>query len=265
MKKNIYKKTGFKEIINRNYEYLLLPVGLLAFLVFWHILSGFYDSFILPSPVTVWERGREFFDRPSLFFRHFFTTLIEAGGGFLLGATIALPVSYFLAKHPVMERLFTPYIVGIQAIPIVALAPLLVIWFGFGITSKLLVASLISFFPVLTTGIVGLRSTNRRLRELMQIMGATKREIFLKLEFPSALPVLFSGLKLGGTLSVIGAVVGEIAGAGKGLGYMVNFARGSFDTPLLFVAIIALAILGIGFYLLFALAEYWAMPWKRKR
>lgn len=258
-------KRGLGLILSKYYEYLLLPVGIAVFVCLWDYLSRFYDSFILPSPRLVWERGLEFFNHPRLFFSHFLTTLSEAGGGFCLGTLVALPVSYFLAKKPALERLFTPYLVGIQAVPIMALAPLLVIWFGFGLTSKVLVAALIAFFPVLTNGITGLRSTNPRLRELMAIMGATKWEVFFKLEFPTALPYIFSGLRLGGTLAVIGAVAGEFAGAGKGLGYIVNLARGSFDTPLLFVAIIALAVLGIGFYLLFFFAECLAMPWKRRR
>ncbi|HEY8343987.1 MAG TPA: ABC transporter permease [Bacillota bacterium] len=258
-------KSALKSVMSRYYEYFLLPVGIAGFLYLWQYLSGFYDPFILPSPRLVWERSLEFFNQPQLFFMHFLTTLGEAGGGFCLGALSALPVSYFLAKKPVLERLLTPYFVGIQAVPIVALAPLLVIWFGFGIVSKVLVAALITFFSVLTTGIAGLRSTDPRLRELLAIMGATKWQIFFKLEFPSALPYIFSGLRLGGALAVIGAVSGEFAGAGKGLGYIVNFARGSFDTPLLFAAIIALAVLGIGFYLLFFIAEYLAIPWKRKR
>lgn len=246
------------------FEYLMLPFGLVLFIAVWHFVAGFYEPYILPSPFEVWIRFLEFI-KDNLLLRHFAATFTEAAGGFVLGCVTALPFGYYLARHSFLERFFTPYIVGIQAVPIVALAPLLVIWFGFGITSKILVAALVAFFPVLTNSIVGFRSTDRRLRELMTIMGASGRQILWKLEVPSALPVIFGGLKLGITLSVIGAVVGEFSGAGNGLGYLVNSARGSFDTPLIFIALIILAFLGIAFYLAITFLEYLAMPWKHHK
>ncbi|MGE5582641.1 MAG: ABC transporter permease [Bacillota bacterium] len=245
------------------YEYLLIPFGLLMFLGCWQLLARFYPTFILPAPYQVWLRLLEFVTKGT-FGQHIMVTLFEAGAGFCLGTVLALPLGYFLARHPFVERCLTPYIVAFQAIPIVALAPLLVIWFGFGLTSKVLVAGLVAFFPVLTNAIVGFRSTDHRLAELLAIMGANRQQLFIKLELPSALPMVFGGLKLGITLAVIGAVVGEFAGAGKGLGYLVNAARGSFDTPLIFVALIALALLGVGFYLFISWLEYWLMPWRRR-
>lgn len=254
---------NIKQWFSRYFEYLLIPLGISLMIILWHFLSGFYPAYILPKPEQVWLRLQEFL-RNGLIAEHLMMTFVEAGTGFILGTLLALPVGYFVAHHPIIERCLTPYIVGVQAIPIVALAPLLVIWFGFGIASKILIAALVTFFPVLTNGVVGFRSVDPRLVEMMKMMGANQKQIFTKLELPAALPVIFGGLKLGITLSVIGAVVGEFAGAGRGLGYLVNAARGSFDTPLIFVALIFLALLGIGFYLAISLMELWLLPWKRK-
>jgi NitT/TauT family transport system permease protein len=252
-----------RRFLQRYYEYLLIPLGFLVFLSLWQFLAGFYLPFILPGPIKVWARLLEYLAK-GLLGQHLITTFYEAISGFLLSSLLALPLSYFLSHHPFIERCLTPYIVGLQAIPIVALAPLLVIWFGFGLTSKILVAGLVAFFPILTNGIMGFRSTDPRLAELMAIMGAKRGQIFIKLELPSSLPVIFGGLKLGITLSVIGAVVGEFSGAGRGLGYLVNAARGSFDTSLIFVALIVLALLGISFYIFICWLEYWLLPWRRR-
>lgn len=239
--------------------------GLAVLAVIWQILANYYEPFILPSPLEVMVRLQDLIRNDGALLRHCGTTFGEALAGFLIGSAVALPLSYFMYRHPVLNQLLTPYIVGIQAVPIVALAPLLVIWFGYGPLSKVLIAGLVAFFPVLTNGIIGLSEVDPRYQELLVIMGASPWEIFRKLEVPSALPVLFGGLKMGLTLAVIGAVVGEFSGSGQGLGYLVNLARGSFDTPLIFIALIALALLGMGFYGVLSLIEYWVMPWKRKR
>jgi NitT/TauT family transport system permease protein len=245
-------------------RYLTGILGILGFFLIWNWLSGFYEPFILPSPGEVMKRLSEILRQDGSFAGHFMVTFSEALSGFALSCLIALPLAYYMYRHRLLAELLTPYIVGIQAVPIVALAPLLVIWFGYGPASKILIAALVAFFPVLTNGIIGLQSVDPRRQELLRIMGATQRDLFFKLEIPLALPVWFGGLKMGLTLAVIGAVVGEFSGSGKGLGYLVNLARGTFDTPLIFIALIALAVLGMGFYGLISLIEYLLMPWKRK-
>ncbi|MGD8400443.1 MAG: ABC transporter permease [Bacillota bacterium] len=239
-------------------------LGILGFILLWNWLAGLYETFILPSPGEVVRRFDELLRQGGYFSGHFGVTCLEALAGFSIACLAALPLAYYMYRHQFLAELLTPYIVGIQAVPIVALAPLLVIWFGYGLISKILIAALVAFFPILTNGIIGLQGVDPRYRELLQIMGAGRRDLFFKLEIPTALPVWFGGLKMGLTLAVIGAVVGEFSGSGKGLGYLVNLARGTFDTPLIFIALIALALLGIGFYAAISLLEYWVMPWKRK-
>jgi NitT/TauT family transport system permease protein len=144
----------------------------------------------------------------------------------------------------------------------VALAPLLVIWFGVGSLSKVLVCALTLFFPVLINTMVGIRSVDSDLVDLMRSLEATRWQIFRCLEVPAALPVLFGGLKVGVTLSVIGAVVGEFVGADRGLGFLVNLARGLFDTPLMFVALFTLMAIALALYLLVSLLESWLLRWR---
>lgn len=238
----------------------IAPLAVMAFLVgVWWALSRAYPVYILPSPDAVAVRALESIEQGLL--RHFLVTAGEAAGGFTLGAVIALPLGYAMARLPWLERAMAPYLVASQAIPIVALAPLLIIWFGFGLTSKILVAAMVAFFPVLINVVVGLRRTERGVYELMQVLGASRWQVFTKLEIPGAIPVLFAGFRIGLALSVIGAVVGEFASSDRGLGYLVNMSAGMLDTPLLFVALFALGLLGVSFHLLLRAVEASCLPW----
>jgi NitT/TauT family transport system permease protein len=172
-------------------------------------------------------------------------------------------LGYLLGKSRTVERLVSPYIVASQSVPIVAVAPLLVIWFGSGLTSKVLVCGLITFFPTLVNTMVGVRTVDEDLRDLMRMLRAGWWQTFRLLELPSALPVIFGGLKLSVILSVVGAVVGEFAGANAGLGYLINLARGVLDTPLMFVAVLALVVIAQTLYLLVAWGESVALRWQR--
>jgi NitT/TauT family transport system permease protein len=206
-----------------------------------------YPSFILPTPAQVWSRFLVTIADGTLWW-HARLTLTEILGGLALGISVATLLGYLVAKSALLDRLLSPYIVASQSVPVVALAPLLVIWFGFGSLSKILVCALTLFFPVLVNTTVGLRSVSRDLRALLQSLGAGRWQTFTMLEVPAALPVLLGGLKIGVTLSVIGAVVGEFVGADRGLGFLLNLARGMFDTPLLFVALAALVAIALLLY-----------------
>jgi NitT/TauT family transport system permease protein len=245
-------------------EYLFVPLALLLFLGLWELIVrlGDYPPFFLPSPGRVYAKFLVV-ARDGTLWRHTQITLVEIFGGLALGLTAATSLGYVLAKSRLAERILSPYIVASQSIPIVSLAPLLVIWFGFGSLSKVLVCALTLFFPVLINTIVGIRSAERDLLDLMRSLEATRWQVFTMLEVPAALPVLLGGLKVGVTLSVIGAVVGEFVGADRGLGFLVNLARGLFDTPLMFVALFTLVAIAVSLYAAVAVLESLLLSWKR--
>jgi NitT/TauT family transport system permease protein len=231
---------------------VLTVVGALAvFLLLWRaiVFIGGYPSFILPAPEVVFGRFVGAL-ADGIIWPHLATTLLEVALGFTVGATSALVVGYALARSALVERLLSPYLVAAQAIPILAIAPLLALWFGPGLLSKVVICSLIVFFPVAIATMVGIRSVDARLLELGRSLRATRRQVLTTLEVPAALPSILGGMRVGVTLAVVGAVVGEWAGAERGLGVLINLARGSlFDIPLMFVALLTLALVGIVLYL----------------
>jgi len=246
-----------------SWQQAFIPLALVIFFALWELIVrwGGYPAFILPTPRQVWTRFLVALYDSSLTM-HILVTLHEVLGGLALGLTVAIVLGYFLAKSRTLERVLSPYIVASQAIPIVALAPLLVIWFGTGSLSKVLVCALTLFFPVLINTIVGIRSVDAELRDLMRSLQASRWQVFTLLELPAALPALFGGLKVGATLSVIGAVVGEFVGADRGLGFLINLARGLFDTPLMFVALFILMFIALALYLIVSALERWLLKWR---
>jgi NitT/TauT family transport system permease protein len=233
-------------------------LSLAVFLVIWKLVTvvGDLPEYILPAPEVVVARGTEAVVSGVLW-RHVGVTLLEIVLGFAVGAAVAIATGVALAKSHVVERALSPYIVAAQAIPILALAPLLDIWFGGGLTARVVVCALIVFFPITIATMVGIRSTDPLLDEMMRSLGSTPAQRTRLLELPSALPVIFGGLRVGVTLAVIGAVVAEWASAGDtGIGVLINIAnQGLFDTPLMFVALAVLAVIGLVFYGVVVMAE----------
>ena len=230
---------------------LLAALGsLTVFLVVWKLATviGGYPEYILPAPEVVVERAARAIGSGVLW-EHAAVTLLEIVLGFAVGATAAVLTGIALGKSVLVERVLSPYIVAAQAVPILALAPLLDIWFGGGLLARVVICALIVFFPIAIATMVGIRSADPLLDEMLRSLGAGSGQRTRLLQIPSALPVIFGGLRVGVTLAVIGAVVAEWAGAGTGLGVLINIAnQGLFDTPLMFVALAALAIIGLVFY-----------------
>jgi NitT/TauT family transport system permease protein len=227
-----------------------MPVIFLGALWLWSLLIrlGDYPPFLLPPPSMVWRKLIVVASDGTLL-KHAGYTAWESVLGFLIALVFGTVLGYFFAKSPFFEKLISPYIIASRGVPVIAIAPLLVIWFGFGLASKVFVSFFIVFFPMLVNTIVGIREVNADQRELMRSYQASRWQVFQLLEIPSAMPVLLAGIKVGITGSIMGAVVGEFVGSDRGLGFLVNLSKGLFDTSLMFVAIGALAAMSFLLYI----------------
>lgn len=238
-------------------------LSLIAGWVAWTLIARFsgLPRFILPSPSDVWTSFVKSILSGKLLY-HTAITLTEVLLGMLAGVTFATVVGYALAKSRALEKILSPYLVASQAIPIVAIAPLLVIWLGGGILSKVLICALIVFFPVLVNTVVGIRAVPMALYDLMRSNRATRWQILLKLEVPASLPILLGGLRVGATLSVIGAIVGELVNAKEGLGYLLQLGDFQYDTSMVYVAVFMLIVLALGLYGVVAWMERKLLRWQ---
>jgi len=234
-----------------------------TFLLGWYLLTRYsgVPNFILPSPLSVWTRLIKAVSDGSLPF-HTWITFSEIMLGLFFGVLFATVMGYLLAKSRSLEKVLSPYLVASQAIPVVAIAPLLVIWLGNGILSKVVICSLIVFFPVLVNTIVGVRAVPTALYDLMNSLHASRSQILLKVEVPASLPVFLGGLRIGATLSVIGAIVGELVSAQQGLGYLLQLGNFQYDTPMVFVAVFTLVALALLLYGIVTLLEKRFLKWQ---
>ncbi|MGQ9888704.1 MAG: ABC transporter permease [Aggregatilineales bacterium] len=244
----------------------LAPLAaVLIVLGLWQVLFllRLYPPFIIPSPLSVAERFYEVIVNGRLW-THISATLSAVLVGLAIGVAVGLGLGYAVARSRVLDALLLPLIAAAQSTPVVAYAPLLVIWFGSGLTSKIVTSALIVFFPMLLNTVVGFRGVPRPLHDLMRAQRATRWQMFTKLELPAALPVLLGGLKISATLSVIGAVVGEFVNANAGLGFLINLARSQYDTPLVLVSVITLAMAARLLYGGAALLERYLLRWQQR-
>lgn len=244
----------------RGWAVALPLLGTAVLLAAWwglKVVNG-WEAFILPSPAEV---AAMIVDRWSLLLRHTWVTLWETVGGFLLAVAVAVPVGIALAYSWVFDRMFSPILFGFNAVPKVAVAPLLIIWMGFGQLPKIVMVVLVSFFPIVLSTAAGLKSTGEELRELVRSLGATPWQAFRKVRLPSAMPHIFVGLKVAISLAVIGAVIGEFVGATEGLGYLIVVSGGTADTTLAFAALTLLAAISIALFYVLVAIERLVVPW----
>lgn len=239
-------------------------IAFAGFLLLWEgiVRLAIYPAFILPGPGAVATRFVEV-SLDGTLWKHAFTTLSQMVIGLAIGAPLGVFIGVLLVKSRTLETVLSPFILAVQSTPVVAYAPILIIWFGSGITSKIVITALIVFFPMLMNTMVGLRSVPQSRRDMMRQFNATPWQTFRLLELPASLPVLFSGLKVSTTLAVIGAVIGEFISASSGLGYLIKVARDRYDTPLVLVAVIVLAALARLAYWLVSVAERRIVHWRR--
>lgn len=243
-------------------SYLSSGLFILVILLVWEIGARIYNkSFVLPSPTEIalklWEL------KSVLLFVHLPATLLIMVIGLLISIVIGIGLAVWMYMSKTAEKTFYPIIIASQMIPIIALAPIFVVWFGYSIWSKVAVTFLITFFPLTVSTFDGLRSTNKDLKELLLTMGASKKDIFLKLNLPSALPSVFSGLKVAVTVSVIGAAIGEWLGAQAGLGYFSRRMMTQFDGAAVFAPIVLLSVVGIVLFLLVIWLEKICLKWRK--
>jgi len=241
----------------------LLPLLTLVALVgaWWlaKIVFG-WEKFIVPSPADV---GDALWQNRSLLPRQFWTTLVETLQGFFLAIAVGVPLAVGIAYSRLLERTIYPVLLAVNAVPKVAIAPILVIWFGFGQWPKVVMVFLISFFPIVLSTATGLAATPPELVELARSLSASRSQAFVKVRFPAALPHVFVGLKVAISLAVIGAVIGEFVGASRGLGYIIIASGGNANTSLAFAAIVLLAAMSIGLFYAIVAVERMLIPWAR--
>lgn len=219
-------------------------------------------AFILPPPSLIAVELAALFQSPT-FYRDLSVTLIETALGYVLGVAIAFLLGVVISQFELVEKTLYPYVVAVQTVPKIAIAPLLVIWFGFGLTSKVVVAALVAFFPMLVNVIEGLQSTGREEIELMQSLSASRWKIFWLVRLPNALPFIFAGLDVGIVLSILGAVVAEFVGSQAGLGNAILQLNFNMNIPAVFAVLVVLSAIGVAAHLLVRAIQRRVVFWAR--
>lgn len=246
--------------------WLVVPASGLALLLVWEVIvqwSG-VQTFVLPAPSQIAHALLAMLADGSLA-QHFVVTLTETLAGFTLAAVAGLLLGGLIAEFSWIRRVVYPYIVALQTVPKIAIAPILVLWFGFGIGSKIVIAATVALFPILVNTIEGLSNADEGRIDLLRSLGGTRWQVFRMVKFPSALPFIFAGLGAGIVLSLLGAVVGEFVGARAGLGSLILQVNARLDTAAVFAILTVLGLIGITLNLLLRLVQDRVVFWTRPR
>ncbi len=250
--------------IRRHFQTVLPPVALTAaVLIMWEAAIRLFkvSTFVLPAPTAIVASLVENQAQLAVAAQ---ATAVEVLFGFVLAAIVGAAVALVIVRFERFGRALYPLIVLFQNVPKVALAPIFILWFGYDLAPKVLLIVVIAFFPVAIDMLAGLQSVEPSFVSLMRSVGASNSKILLRVRIPHSLPYLMAGLKVAITFSVIGAIVGEFAGANKGLGYVIQFASTQLDTPLIFAALVVVSVLGLVFYYVVEVAERLLVSWAPK-
>ena len=252
------KRNWWRTILYSELSRPLLMMVIL--LVLWDLAIRLFKipPYLIPAPDKV--VGQLYAEWPRLW-RESLTTTYATLGGFGLSILFGIPMAMMIAYSRTVESFVYPLLVFSQSIPKIAIAPLFVVWFGFGIIPKIIAAFMLGFFPIVVSTVMGFKSVDADMLDLARSMRASRWQTFIRISLPHALPSIFSGLKVSITLAVVGAVVGEFVGSNSGIGYVLQIANGNFDLPLMFAALVVLSMIGVVLFVAIDMLERWAIPW----
>jgi NitT/TauT family transport system permease protein len=242
--------------------WITTPILLIAFLSIWHFYVVFFDisKFILPPPIEVLKSLIELLSS-RIAWGHTWITVYETVVGFIIACIVGVGLGTLLGKVYWLERALNPFIIATQVIPKVALVPLFILWFGFGPESKIIVAAVLAFFPILTNTVLGVKSVESGHRNVLKVLNASRWQSFAFVEFPSSLPTILAGMEVGIVLSLIGAVVGEYLGGSTGLGHLLVASLNDYKVGAMFAVITLLTLVGFSLYFVVGSLRYLLIPW----
>ncbi len=253
------------DLVRTRPHLVLIPLVFVAFVALWEwaVRAFGVPAFIAPAPSTI-ARSLRGGVRTGLYLDHFWATLSETLLGFVIAAGAGVVLGALVAQFRILERTIYPYLVALQTLPKIAVAPLIIVWFGFGMSSKVIIAATVAFFPVLVNVIVGLKTVDQSKLDLMRSLKATRWQTFRLVTFPNALPFVFAGLDIAVVFSVLGAIVGEFVGAQRGLGTLILQFNFSLDIAGVFAVLVLLALMGLALHLVMQAIQrrviFWAEP-----